>query len=67
MANGDDRQESNKAMFNLSPKISHKAQAGNTYNDLNTDTLVSVGQLADDDCDTFFFKHAAYVLKKMAK
>ena len=25
--------------------------------------LVSVGQLADDECDTIFSKHAAYVFK----
>ena len=52
-----------KVQFNLAPELSPEAQSGHTYNDLKTGTLVLVGQLDDDDCDTIFSKHAAYVLK----
>ena len=49
--------------FNLAPKLSPEEQSGHTYNDLKNGTLVSVGQLADDDYDTIFSKHAYYVFK----
>ena len=66
VANGKDMEALKKFQFNLTPELSAKAQSGHTYDDLKTDTPVSVGQLANDDCDTIFSKHAAYVLK-MAK
>ena len=47
----------------LSHELSNKAQRGHTYNYLKTGTLVSVFQLADDDCDTTFMKHKVKVFK----
>ena len=52
-----------KVQFNLAPELSLEAQSGHTYDDLKTGTLVSVGQLANDDCNTIFSKYAAYVFK----
>ena len=43
--------------FKLAPKLSNEVQCGHTYNYLKIRTLVSVVQLADDDCDTIFSKH----------
>ena len=63
VANGEDMEAVLKVQFNLAPELSPEAQSGHTYNNLKSGTLVSVGQLANDDCDTIFSKHAAYVFK----
>jgi hypothetical protein len=63
VANGEDMEAAKQVQFNLAPELSPEAQSGHTYNDLKTGTLVSVGQLADDNCNTIFSKHAAYVFK----
>ena len=70
MENGDDMQATKKLQFNLSPEISREAQYGHIYDDLKTGTLVSVGQISDNDFDTIclktrcvYFKNGKLIIK----
>ena len=47
----------------LNPDLSHAAQTGHILNDLKSSTLLSAGQLCDDDCTVILKKHEAIVQK----
>ena len=49
VTNGKKEQSAKKVKFNLAPQLSNEAQREHTSIDLKTWTLVSVGQLYDDD------------------
>jgi hypothetical protein len=48
----------------LSSMLSTKAQMAYALDDLHTDTLISLGQLCDDDCIAIFNKYEVRILKK---
>ena len=47
----------------LSPTLSQQAQQGNILNGIATGSLISIGQLCNDDCIAIFTKHHVKILK----
>ena len=62
-ANGEDMQAVKQVKFQLSEKITGKAQQEYTHNDLKTGTLFSVRQVADENFISIFSKNHANVFK----
>ena len=53
----------NVGTMSLSKKLTEPAQAGHILQDLKSATLLSAGQLCDDDCVVILDKHRARVQK----
>ena len=51
------------ATLKLSSKLSSKAQSAHIFKDITTGSLISMGQLCDDDCFAIFAKHDVNILK----
>ena len=47
----------------MSNKLSSKAQSAHVENDINTGSLISMGQLLNDDCIAIFTKFDVKILK----
>ena len=47
----------------MSNKLSSKAQSAHVFNDIIAGSLISMGQLFDDDCITIFTKFDVKILK----
>jgi len=56
-------QSTKPSVLPLSSDLTLKAQTGNILPDLKSSTLVSAGQLCDDNCDIVFRKEQVHVLK----
>ena len=47
----------------LSSKLSYKAQSAHVFKDITTGSLISMGQLCNDDCVAIFTKYDVNILK----
>jgi hypothetical protein len=56
-ANGTDMPTKLQGQLSLSDKLSPTAQSAFVLEDLQTGTLISLGQLCDDDCIAIFTKY----------
>ena len=63
VANGNVIKPDLRANLKMSNKLSPKAQSPHVFNDITTGSLISMGQLCDDDCITIFTKFDVIVLK----
>ena len=63
IANGANMQPTHSAQLNLHPKLSSAAQKMFVLDDLAAGTLVSLGQLCDDDCVALFTKYDVTIAK----
>ena len=64
VANGETITPEFKALLPLSKNLSEKAQKAFIFEDLKTGSLVSLGQLCDDDCIENFSKYNVDIIKK---
>ena len=54
-----------KGQLSLSNKLSKQAQTATSLPALKSSSLVSLGQLCDDNCTVIFDKHKLLAIKKM--
>ena len=50
-----------RALVPLSPALSPPAKVGHIFDNLKSRSLISIGQLCDDDCVTIFTKNAVHI------
>ena len=62
-ASGDTMRATHKATLPLSPHINIKAQTGHILDSLQTGSLISIGQLCDDNCVVIFTKNNVFITK----
>ena len=63
IANGKTITPQSKAHLNLSKRLSLQATKSYTFDDLKTGSLLSLGQLCDDDCIAIFTKYDVDIIK----
>jgi hypothetical protein len=54
VANGDIIETTKRAIIPLTPELSASAKTGHIFNHLKSGSLISIGQLCDDDCVALF-------------
>ena len=62
-ANGDTMQSTHIANMNL-PTLSSEAKIGHVIPNLSSASLLSIGQLCDDDCLALFTKEKVFIFKQ---
>ena len=63
VANGEDILPHNQATVPLVKEFSKKAQHSYIFNDIKNCSLISIGQLCDDDCLALFSKYHLQIIK----
>ena len=63
VANGDIISPTSKAQIQLSNELSTKAQQVVIFDNIQTESLISHGQLCDDDCIAIFSRFNVKILK----
>jgi hypothetical protein len=63
VANGDTIRPTKCATLHLSSQLSQKAQTAHVFDDLHSGSLLSIGQLCDDDCIALFTKYNVQIIK----
>jgi hypothetical protein len=62
-ANGAIMTATHTAMINLAPQLPSTAQTAHVLPGLSTGTLISIGQLCDNDCAAIFSKYHFHIIK----
>jgi hypothetical protein len=57
VTNGQNIETSKRATVPLAKELSNKAKVGHMFDDLKSGSLLSIGQLCDDDCVALFSKY----------
>ena len=57
VANGNIISPNKQGILKISKELSNEAQHSFIFNDLKTGSLISIGQLCDDDCIALFSKY----------
>ena len=52
-----------KAILPLSKKLTEKARVAYSFNNLKSGSLISIGQLCDDNCISIFTKHDVQIIR----
>jgi hypothetical protein len=63
VANGDNIETTKRAIVPLSPKLSEQAKLGHIFDDLQSGSIISLGQLCDDNCVTLFTQYDVKIYK----
>jgi tRNA splicing ligase len=63
VANGDTITTTKRAVVPLSTKLSTKATVGHIFEHLKSGSLISIGQLCNDNCVTLFTKYDVKIYK----
>ena len=63
VANGDNIETSKRAFVPLAKELSTKAKTGHIFDDLKSGSLISIGQLCDDECIALFTKYGVKIYK----
>jgi len=63
VANGDSIETTTRATVPLSNQLTPTATEGHIFDDLKSGSLISLGQLCDDDCVALFSKFNVRSLK----
>ena len=63
VANGNIMVPKSQTQVKLSPHLSKEAQHGYIFNDLATGSLISIGQLCDNNCIALFSKYTFKITK----
>ncbi len=63
VANGANVETTKRATMPLANELSSTAQEDHIFDDLKSGSLISIGQLCDDDCVALFTKHNVNILK----
>jgi hypothetical protein len=61
--NGHNIETSRRALVPLAKELSTKAKTGHIFDDLKSGSLISIGQLCDDDCIALFTKYDVQIYK----
>ncbi len=64
VANGQNIETSKRATVPLAKELSNKAKVGHIFDDLKSGSLLSIGQLCDDDCVALFSKYDVKIYKE---
>ena len=51
-----------KAILPLSKQLTRKARVAYSFDNLKSDSLISIGQLCDDDCIAIFTKYDVQII-----
>ena len=62
-ADGGQMQATHQVKVPLSPALTDKAKSAYVLDNLSTGSLVSIGQLCDDDCVALFSKYDVKIIK----
>ena len=63
VANGKNIETSKRALVPLAKELSTKAKVGHMFDGLQSGSLLSIGQLCDDDCVALFTKYDVKIYK----
>jgi hypothetical protein len=63
VANGHIIEPNKRVPIPLAPELSADAKTGHLFNDLQSGTLISLGQLCDDECVALFTKYDVKIYK----
>ena len=63
LANGHTIKPAFSATLKISSKLSSRSQSSHVFNEVTTSSLISMGQLYDDDCVAIFNKYDVKILK----
>ncbi len=63
VANGQIIKPNKRVTFSLATDLSESAKVGHLFNELKSGTLISLGQLCDDDCVALFTKYDVKIYK----
>ena len=63
VADGQVLAPTKKALLPLSKHLTSKARVAYSFNNLKSGTLISIGQLCDDECVAIFTKYNVKILK----
>jgi hypothetical protein len=63
VANGDKIETTLRATIPLAPELSDQAKEGHIFHNLQSGSLISIGQLCDDDCVALFTKYHVKLYK----
>jgi hypothetical protein len=63
VANGNNIETTRRATIPLAKELSIKATTGHIFEDLKSGSLISIGQLCDDDCVALFSKYNVQIIK----
>ena len=63
VANGDNIETTKRATLQLSDSLSPQATTAHIFDDLKSGSLLSIGQLCDDDCIALFTKYNVHIYK----
>jgi hypothetical protein len=63
VANGENIETSKHALVPLAKELSTKAKTGHIFDALKSGSLISIGQLCDDECIALFTKYDVKIYK----
>ena len=63
ITNGENIETSKRALIPLTKELSTKAKTGHIFDDLKSGSLISIGQLCDDDFIALFTKYDVKIYK----
>jgi hypothetical protein len=63
VANGENIETTKRATIPLAPTLSPQAKIGHIFDNLKSGSLISIGQLCDDDCVALFTKYNVNIFK----
>jgi hypothetical protein len=63
VANGNTIKTNKRVIIPLAPALSTTAKVGHIFDSLKSGSLISIGQLCDDDCVTLFSKYDLKIYK----
>ena len=63
VANGENIETTKRAIVPLATELSEEAKTGHIFNSLQSGSLISIGQLCDDDCVALFTKCKVKIIK----
>ena len=63
VANGNNIETSKRALVSLAKELSTKTKTGHIFDDLKSGSLISIGQLCDDECIALFKKYDVKIYK----
>ena len=63
VANRENTETAKRAQIPLAKELSKEAKVGRVFDSLKSGSLISIGQLRDDDCVALFKKCAVKIIK----
>ena len=63
VTNGDHIETTQQAILPLANELSTQAKTGHIFANLKSGSLISIGQLCDDDCVALFSKYHVHIYK----